>query len=425
MADQKISQLTALATADQADVYAIVDTSASETKKITQQDVEDTIANSTNFVDQLVANNYFTTELAGSSNFVNELTQNTSFQSAVNNFVTVVGGGGSGVDGKPQSIIMPFATENAYVVSGYTDRLAYFYRSNTPSVGANTFYLQTTDGYIQNRQYQSDMASANSVRGFALIGQYLYVLLAQSGVGNAALYRYDATNLAGGGTLMTISGASLTGTTMNMTSNGTHLFFNRDAGNSANAYAITKFSISGTTATYVATVNAGSTESQFNSGYWFVDSSENYYGWGNTSSGNSGGAGIFKYDSTGASVENFPETHGDYNTVLNYSDTIYGLSDVGGTSDDKKMFVKLLIKNTDLVPVFPIIDKHTTVGGSASEVITVTGVTTTNKVFCQLTDNGTNNVSIVTADCTGADQVTVVFSADPGNDAELNYIVYE
>lgn len=96
--DKKISQLTALTTADQADVYAIVDTSATETKKITQQDVEDSIANSTNFVDQLVANSYFTTELANDANFVSELTTNSTFQTSVNNFITA-GGGGSGGGG--------------------------------------------------------------------------------------------------------------------------------------------------------------------------------------------------------------------------------------------------------------------------------------------------------------------------------------
>lgn len=94
--DQKISQLTNLPVADQADLYAIVDTSAGETKNINQEQVEDTIANSDNFVDELIANNNFTTELAQNSNFVSELTENTDFQNSVKNFITVVGGSGAG-----------------------------------------------------------------------------------------------------------------------------------------------------------------------------------------------------------------------------------------------------------------------------------------------------------------------------------------
>jgi hypothetical protein len=96
--DKSITQLTALTTADQADVYPIVDVSVGETKKITQNNLEDTIANSSNFVDGLVANSYFIDEvgttLASDTNFIDELTQNTTFQNSVNNFISGGGGGG-------------------------------------------------------------------------------------------------------------------------------------------------------------------------------------------------------------------------------------------------------------------------------------------------------------------------------------------
>lgn len=103
MADQPITGLTALTSADQADVYPIVDVSVDETKKITQQNVEISIANSTNFVDEIVANSYFTTELAGDSNFLTTLTTNSTFQTAVNNFISSSGGSGNiQVDQTPQ-----------------------------------------------------------------------------------------------------------------------------------------------------------------------------------------------------------------------------------------------------------------------------------------------------------------------------------
>jgi len=66
--------------------------------------------------------------------------------------------------------------------------------------------------------------------------------------------------------------------------------------------------------------------------------------------------------------------------------------------------------------------EYTTVGGAAAEAITVTGVAATDLVFVQLKDNGTNNVSVVTAAAT-LNTVTITFSADPGNDAILYYQV--
>ena len=62
----------------------------------------------------------------------------------------------------------------------------------------------------------------------------------------------------------------------------------------------------------------------------------------------------------------------------------------------------------------------TTVGGAAAEAITVTGALNTDLAFVQLVNDGTNNVSILSAVVT-ADTLTVTFSADPGNDAVINY----
>lgn len=62
----------------------------------------------------------------------------------------------------------------------------------------------------------------------------------------------------------------------------------------------------------------------------------------------------------------------------------------------------------------------TTVGGAAAEAIAVAGALITDLAFVQMVDNGTNNVTIVDAVVT-ADTLTVTFSADPGNDAIINY----
>lgn len=62
----------------------------------------------------------------------------------------------------------------------------------------------------------------------------------------------------------------------------------------------------------------------------------------------------------------------------------------------------------------------TTVGGAAAEAFTVTGALATDLAFVQMVDNGTNNVTVLQAVMT-SNTLTVTFSADPGNDAVINY----
>lgn len=64
--------------------------------------------------------------------------------------------------------------------------------------------------------------------------------------------------------------------------------------------------------------------------------------------------------------------------------------------------------------------QHTTVGGAAAEAIVINGVLATDLAFVQLVDEGTNTVTVSWAVCT-ANTLTITFSADPGNDAIVNY----
>ncbi len=66
----------------------------------------------------------------------------------------------------------------------------------------------------------------------------------------------------------------------------------------------------------------------------------------------------------------------------------------------------------------------TTAGGSATEALTVAGVTTASKIIATLKDDGSNNVTIKTAKATGANTVTVVFSGDPSNDAIVAILAF-
>jgi len=65
----------------------------------------------------------------------------------------------------------------------------------------------------------------------------------------------------------------------------------------------------------------------------------------------------------------------------------------------------------------------TTVGGSATETFTITGAATSDFAQVTLSDDGTNNVTIKSAKITASNTLTVVFSADPGNDATFTYSV--
>jgi len=63
----------------------------------------------------------------------------------------------------------------------------------------------------------------------------------------------------------------------------------------------------------------------------------------------------------------------------------------------------------------------TTAGGSATEVITVTGaVAATDRAFVQVVDNGTNNVTLLQAVVT-TNTLTLTFSGDPAANTIVNY----
>lgn len=66
--------------------------------------------------------------------------------------------------------------------------------------------------------------------------------------------------------------------------------------------------------------------------------------------------------------------------------------------------------------------QYTTTGGGAAEAITVTGAAATDLAFVGLLDDGSNNVSILSWAVT-VNTLTVTFSADPGNDAIINYVI--
>ena len=71
--------------------------------------------------------------------------------------------------------------------------------------------------------------------------------------------------------------------------------------------------------------------------------------------------------------------------------------------------------------VIKFANQVTTVGGAAAEAFVVTGaLAATDRAFVQVVDDGTANVTVLQAVVTN-DTLTVTFSANPGNDAVINY----
>lgn len=65
-----------------------------------------------------------------------------------------------------------------------------------------------------------------------------------------------------------------------------------------------------------------------------------------------------------------------------------------------------------------------TAGGAAAEDLAITGLLETDIVLATIQDNGTNNVTLLqTVPKAGGGALTCTFSADPGNDAVIQYVV--
>jgi len=87
--------------------------------------------------------------------------------------------------------------------------------------------------------------------------------------------------------------------------------------------------------------------------------------------------------------------------------TIYSTSGAIASSGDTYNESAFIIGST----------KRLTVGGSASEDFTIHNIDDNSGIQATLNNPGSNNVSIVSANYSGVNTITVVFSADPGNDA--------
>jgi len=200
MADLKITQLGELTTVADADLLAIVDATDTTTKKITRA-----------------------------------------------NFLDGVGGG------VPLVINLTTLYDSSTTLVGYSDVVSMgMYAAGELNLLIENIGLY----YVTTSTLKS---TYNRVDSYVLLGDYVYFLLTKTGdiPDSKAVVRVPKTDIKQAGTDMTFSGAVVLANTdsiIRMTSDGTYIFLNFQAGNNASSEILSKFSISGTTLTYVSDI---------------------------------------------------------------------------------------------------------------------------------------------------------------------------
>lgn len=115
-------------------------------------------------------------------------------------------------------------------------------------------------------------AAADFIWGAIKQGDYVYGLFVDDGAApdEYRIYRFDKDDIAAGGTLMTFAGTLPDLTTdrhLRMASDGTYFYINYNGGNSANAYVLAKYVVSGTELTYDSSITCGSATLGFDSNF--------------------------------------------------------------------------------------------------------------------------------------------------------------
>lgn len=170
----------------------------------------------------------------------------------------------------------------------YSDVAAFIGGSGT------TILVELFGQALQRLDLTTVWAAADEIHGTVILGAYLYVLLHDNGGPANRVYRFDKTNIAAGGTLMTISGTAFGTDATDMTADDSaNFYFTNTAGNSSGSnHIISKYTLSGTTLTFSSNTTCGATSANFNR-IARVDGSGNFYGY------NTGDATFRKYNSSG------------------------------------------------------------------------------------------------------------------------------
>jgi hypothetical protein len=172
----------------------------------------------------------------------------------------------------------------------YPDPFMSFYTDSLNRANSSQGYIciQSQNGECQIRRLRDDWATLGSYdfiqygSSIVFMGNYVYVLCFQMDYSTfnnytPRVYRYNKNNLAAGGTLITFTGLTLSITTgpFIMACNGTNFYFSYNGGNSTNSNLIAKYSLSGTSLTFISSTTYG-LSTDFRQSF-IVDSDENIF----------------------------------------------------------------------------------------------------------------------------------------------------
>lgn len=125
---------------------------------------------------------------------------------------------------------------------------------------------------MQRRDVSSDWAAIDNIWGGVIKGNYVYILMQDTGASpdEWQIWRYNINDLSAGGTICTFSGTApdlTVDSNLRIASDFTHIYLNYNGGNSANAYVLAKYAVSGTVLTYLNSVTCGSATLGFNQNF--------------------------------------------------------------------------------------------------------------------------------------------------------------
>lgn len=140
-----------------------------------------------------------------------------------------------------------------------------------PANSGTGFKLYRAGTKPQTRNTTSEWAAANEIRSVVILNGYMYLLIVDTDTtpDTWRVYRYLLSDVTSSPTQMTFSGSNQITTTdseLRMTCDGVDFYITYLAGNSANPYAVGKYTLSGTTLTYSSTITLSGTPTFTNIG---------------------------------------------------------------------------------------------------------------------------------------------------------------
>lgn len=181
--DKKSTGLDTLtqATLTQSDLHIVGDVSDSgRAKAITQNHLEDYIANSTNFIDELVANTYFTTEISGNIEVVTDGTTIIG-DGTTGNPLVATAGAGAGIVKATSADTTPGYLDGKISITSTDGSVTVTKTINNPAGNEDIEYdlsasgsvsvltVNTIDDFVQNVRTSADASTERGVSGNFII----------------------------------------------------------------------------------------------------------------------------------------------------------------------------------------------------------------------------------------------------------------